>query len=194
MNLEEYRDWLKKNGNLEESMAYEIANKIIEHHLSYNEPDDWDAELYPRKWLKNDRDNLEYDLLIHLTWKQSSWTGVRTYQRLIGIEFKETDFRKVVDQAILRRRYVDYMWIATRDIFANEFSFLEMLEHGIGWVIWDEDFVKILIPAKYTRSEIGSTFMIRYLAEKEVERAVKDLMKDAKVSQGVRSLFDFMEA
>ena len=193
MNLDEYREWLDKNGNQEEKMAYEIAKEVIEYHLSYNSPDDWSEKLYPRKWVRNEKDNLEFDLLIELNWKQSTWTGERKYRRIIGIEFKETDFRKVVDQAILRSRYVDYMWIATRDVFADEFSFLEMLEHGIGWIIWDEDFVKILFPAKYTKSEIRSEFYIRYLAEKEVRRAVQNLMNDSKVSAGVRSLFDFME-
>ena len=193
MNLDEYREWIKRNGNQEEKMAYEIAKEVIEYHLSYNSPDDWSEKLYPRKWVRNEKDILEFDLLIELNWKQSTWTGERKYRRIIGIEFKETDFRKVVDQAILRSRYVDYMWIATRDVFADEFSFLEMLEHGIGWIIWDEDFVKILFPAKYTRSEIRSEFYIRYLAEKEVRRAVQNLMNDSKVSAGIRSLFDFVE-
>jgi len=192
MNLEEYKKWLQENGNQEEIKAYEVAEEIINYHLQWDKTRDWVINLHPRFWMVSKEEKLEFDLLIELEWS----TNGRKYRRMVGVEFKENDFRKVVSQAIARRSYVDYMWVATRNIFIGDdyyaVAFLEMLDHGIGWVIWDEDFVKILVTPKYDR--YGCVLdLIDHIAEKAVERAVEKLIKEAKVSQGVRSLFDFVQ-
>lgn len=185
MRLEEYRQWLRQNGNQEERMGYEIAKRVIDYHLADVQAYDWSEELHPRLWYNTGKEKLEYDLLIKLTWENK-----RKYERLIGIEFKETDFRKVVTQAIARTSYVDYMWIATEMVIPDTAMFLEMIDYGIGWIVWDDDFVKILIPARFGRGHLLD--LLRYLAEKEVREAAERLVNDAKVAHGVRSLFEFM--
>lgn len=186
MNLEEYRRWLRQNGNQEEQMAYEIAKRIIDYHLAGVQACDWSEELYPRFWYNTGKEKLEYDLLIKLTWKNK-----RRYERLIGIEFKETDFRKVVTQAVARSSYVDYMWVATNMVIPDTATLLELIDYGIGWVIWDDNFVKILIPARYGRGHLVEMF--RYLAERELRNAAERLLNDARVAQGMRSLLEFVK-
>ena len=192
MNLEEYRAWLQENGNKEELMAYEVARKVIDYHLQWGGKEDWKADLHPRFWMNGEEEKLEFDLLIELEWTSSG----KRYKRMIGIEFKEMDFRRVVNQAIARRDYVDYMWIATRNVFGSSDDYtvalLEMLDHGIGWVIWDEDFVKIIVAPRYNRYG-WVPLLLGHIAEKAVERAAEKLVKDAKVSQGIRSLFEFID-
>ena len=187
MNLEEYRRWLKENGNQEERMAYEVAKRIIDWHLAYNDVVEHEIEIYPQFWYKSSKERLEYDLLIKLKWRNR-----RNYERLIGVEFKELDFRKVVTQAIARRDYVDYMWIATQMVIPDPATFLELVDLGIGWVIWDEDdrFIKILVPARFGRGHLVD--LIKYLARKEVEKAVKEIVEEIRVSSSIRTLFDFV--
>jgi len=184
MNLEEYKEWLEKNGNLEEKRAYDIAKRIVDWHLRAIYYDDLSVEVFPHYWYESKAEKLEYDLLVKLCWRSN-----REYERLIGVEFKETDFKKVVSQAVIRREYVDYMWIATRNIIPNVEDLLLILDCGIGWILWDEDLIKILVPAKYNRGSIKN--LIQYLARKEVEKAVKEVMEEAKVSASIRRLFDY---
>jgi hypothetical protein len=186
MNLEEYKSWLKKNGNKEEAMAYEVAKRIIDWHLEYNDVVEHEIELYPHFWYEGAEERLEYDLLIKLRWRNR-----RQYERLIGIEFKELDFRKVVTQAIARRDYVDYMWIATQMVVPDPAAFLELIDLGIGWVIWEDDgFIKILVPARFGRGHLVD--LIEYLARREVEKAVKKIVEEIRVSSSIRTLFDFV--
>ena len=184
MDLEGYKKWLEKNGNQEEKRAYDVAERIINWHLKEINYKDLHIELYPRYWLFTKKEHIEFDLFIRLWWRSN-----REYERHIGVEFKETDFRKVVSQALIRRKYVEYMWIATRNIIPEVESLLLLIDSGIGWIIWEEDFIKILIPAKYHRGSIKN--LIEYLARKEVEKVVKEVMEEEKVSASMKSLFDY---
>jgi hypothetical protein len=184
MNLKEYKEWLNKNGKREEKRAYDVANCIVDWHLRRIIYEDLNIEVYPRHWIFTEKERLEFDLLMHLEWRSD-----RKYRRVIGIEFKESDFRKVVSQAVIRREYVDYMWIATRNIVPNVESLILLLDSGIGWILWERDFIKILIPAKYHRGSIK--YLIEHLAKVEVDRVVRELVEEAKVSASIRNLFDF---
>ncbi len=186
MNLEEYRRWLEENGNQEERKAYEVAEWIIKYHLADVKAYDWEEGLLPRFWYTAHDEKLEFDLLIKL-----KWVNKRKYERWIGIEFKETDFRKVVTQAVARSSYVDYMWVATNMVIPDTATLLELIDYGIGWVIWDDNFVKILIPARYGRGHLVEMF--RYLAEREFRNAAERLLNDARVAQGMRSLLEFVK-
>jgi len=182
MQLEEYKKWLEENGNKEESAAYQVAERLIRWH-TYNHYD-YEVDLKPHVWVDTEEERLEFDLLIELTLK----TETRETKRVIGVEFKETDCRKVVDQAVLRREYIDYMWIATNYCVFGAVSLLELVDSGIGWIFWDYDgFVKIIIPAKYNR-ENSVTELLQYLAKRAIDREIERRKEESKV----RSLFEFV--
>lgn len=167
MNLEEYKAWLEKYGNKEEAKAYEVAKAIIKSHES-----DWNetkAELYPRKVVNSDKERIEFDLLIKM-----EYIGKRTTTVYIGVEFKEYDIRKVIHQAIVRRPFVHYQYIATRFTMLEYSELFLMAYYGLGWVVWDEDFVKILIPAR-----------MNYPVH-DLDRLIKEIVKDA-IEEKVRT-------
>jgi len=58
MKLEEYKEWLKENGNYEEVMAYEIAKKLIWFHESeyYETVED----LFPRHILTKGNERIYF--------------------------------------------------------------------------------------------------------------------------------------
>lgn len=168
MKLEEYKEWLKEKGNNEEVMAYEIAKKIIWWH---DEGRGAEEEIFPRHILTEGNERIEFDLLIKLKWE----TNGRTYERLVGVEFKETDMKKVIMQAIRRRDYVDYMYIATRNLLIDFIDLFHLADFQIGWLIYDEEdrFVKLLVPSRMKYS-MAVTELIRALAEKAVNEAVRE--------------------
>jgi len=140
MNFNEYCKWWEKHKNYEEKLAPQVVEKICwVHGLKKDE-----LQLFPRKFLETEQGRMEFDLVIAFSdkWKIG---------RLIGIEFKESDFRKVITQAILRRDYVDYMYIATKPFVAShELScFFMMLLYGIGWVIWGKQEAHLIFKSRY---------------------------------------------
>lgn len=171
MNLEEYKEWLKENANEEEKKAYEVAKAIINYHES--EWSDCEADLLPRAIVKGEKERLEFDLLIKLTMKGRQ----RTTERLIGVEFKETDIRKAVHQAVVRRPYVDYQYIATRFVLMDYIDLFYMASYSIGWVVWSEDFVKIVVASRmqtpYAHMRELVTAMVKEIVKEEVDREVR---------------------
>jgi len=168
LNLEEYKAWLEKNGNIEEQKAYEVAKEVIRYHKS-----DWsetEADLFPRKIIKDGNNRIEFDLLIRLTFRGKR----RTTERLIGIEFKEYDIKKAILQAIVRKQYVDYQYIATRFVELDYMDLLQLSFYSIGWVIWDEDFVKLLVPAKYTEPTVDICHILNEVVKDVVRKKVRE--------------------
>lgn len=184
MKLEEYKKWIKQNANQEEVMAYEVARRIIKYHTMYH--DDCEVSCFPRKILTHGKNRLEFDLVIKIEWETN-----KRYERLIGVEFKEYDMDKVIMQAIARRFFVDYMYIATRNVVATPYDIFRLTDFGIGWVVWEERFVKMLFPAKFER--FGGVYdMLQYLAKKAVEEVIEKKKKEYKLSKFM-SLFDYVE-
>jgi len=185
MNLEEYREWLKQNANKEEASAYEVAKEIIDYHNSFwgmDEPSK--VELFPRKVITHNGDRLEFDLVITVSWVRDVFHYKRTYTRTIGVEFKETDISKVIQQAIKRRDYVEYMYIATRrNVVLNNLEHILMAEFGIGWVVWSEDFAKMVIPSHYKYPVHSIREIVWYLADKAVEEKLRKKLKEVKLSE-----------
>jgi len=178
MNLEDYRKWLKKYGNYEEAQADKVAELLINFHA----PDSGDylCQLFPRKVIHFEGGRLEFDLVIHL-----SWTGDNghTYDRLIGVEFKETDTRKVVMQAIARRDLVDYMYIATRSVWLSGEELLDVFYYNIGWVVWfDEGPAQLVLPSRQNQQSYRD--YLRCILEREAERVIGKLKekKEAKLT------------
>lgn len=149
VNLEEYREWLKENGNLEEAKAPEVIERIVKRHLSKVNWQSYSLDIMPHKVFKADGKHYECDVALKLKWQ--SWDG-KTRSAMIGIEFKEWDFSKVVEQAVYRRRFFDYMYIATRPVALTlswePYDFALLIKYGIGWVLWSEELVYLLLPAK----------------------------------------------
>lgn len=165
MNIEEYKQWLEKNANKEERLAYKVVEVIINYHQyqarTYNY-----ADIFPRKKLNG----VEFDLLIHLK-SDSDRRDI-----LIGVEFKETDMPKVIRQAIVRKEFVDYMYIATNcRAWEVEDLFLLTL-YGIGWIFWDDEFIKMILKAKRHASKVD--VLINHLISKIVnERIEREVVK-----------------
>ncbi len=183
MNLEEYKKWLEQNGNQEEKMAYDVVKVILYHH-TLNIYSDYKVDLHPRRVFNTKKERLEFDLLIELEWESN-----RKYKRLIGVEFKETDFSKVVVQAIARREFVDYMYVATRNVIPDKVDLFRLFDFGIGWVIWSEDFVKLLYPASYYRAG-NVVSLIEYLSRKILEEKIEEIRLKQRIAENM-SLFEF---
>lgn len=191
MNLEEYREWLSQNANKEEASAYEVAKEIIDYHNSFwgmDEPSK--VELFPRKVITHSGDRLEFDLVIVISWVRKTFHYKRTYTRTIGVEFKETDISKVIQQAMKRRDYVEYMYIATRsNVVLNHLEHILMAEFGIGWVVWEENFAKMVIPSHYQYPVHSIMDIISHLVKKTVDKYLKEKMNETKATK----LTDFEE-
>mgnify|MGYP000335995253 CR=1 FL=1 len=172
MELEEYKEWIKQNANQEEVMAYEVAKRIIKYHTMYN--DDCEVSCFPRKILTKDRERIEFDLVVKL-----EMIGKRTTTRLIGIEFKEWDIKKVILQAIVRRQFVDYMYIATRIVSLDYVDLFQLAYFGIGWIVFDEDdnFVKIIVPARFSYSN-STLHLIKEIIRSSIEEIVKEEVEE----------------
>ena len=145
MTLKEYRKFIEERGFKEEEGAVEVVKEICRtleeewrkkvgfypDHAIHN-LNDFNLELYPRKVVGRGKDRIEFDLLIvlrHIMEKKVYYT--------IGIEFKEEDLDEVISQAIVRRPFVDYMYIATPARLSIDYQQLILLCYlGIGWVVY----------------------------------------------------------
>ena len=154
LTLEQYREWLKEHGNNEEHKAADVAERIIEyqtyHYVTTPFGEEPHVVLFPRQMVKADGKRYECDLVIEITWR----TMYRKLSRMmrIGVEFKEWDFQTVVAQALERKPFFDFMYIATRphvlSLTYDPIMFNWLIKEGIGWVLWDDDLVYLLLPAK----------------------------------------------
>ena len=172
MNLDEYKEWLKENAYLEEKNAVGVIEEIFRYH------GDWDfrdaeMEIFPRHILTKDNERIEFDAVVRISWEREFSWGTRKYERLIGIEFKEYGKNKVISQCVRRRDFVDYMYMATRNIALDYDDVLIMNYFGIGWVVWDDDFAKIVFPARYRDAETYDSF--RFM----IRQSLKDLLRES---------------
>ncbi|OYT41346.1 MAG: hypothetical protein B6U78_03060 [Candidatus Aenigmarchaeota archaeon ex4484_224] len=178
MNLEEYKEWLEKNGNKEEKEAYRVVEKILEWHLKYRTSFKH-IKIYPRFRYKG----IEFDLLILLSDKdveinELNKDGLFIY-RIIAVEFKETDVRKVISQAITRKEYVHYTYIATRNVPLEYDQIFMLALFGIGWVVWESGFAKLILPAKYYETgDWKLKEMIDILLNEKFKEVVEDVVKE----------------
>ena len=124
MNLEQYKKWLEEHANKEERQAYAVVERIVEYHQNRAYANLMkDVDVFPRKKLNG----LEFDLVIYLHIKSKRPEHRTREDILIGVEFKESDMNKVIKQAIARREFVDYMYIATSCRAWN-------IEHSFSWL------------------------------------------------------------
>ena len=185
MNLKEYKDWLKKNANKEEQEAEKVIDVILKHHES-SRVSDYKIKVFPRTKFKG----FEFDLLIYIyTKEENPEKKSNLFDTLIGVEFKETDIRKVITQAILRREFVDYMYIATRDVSMDYQDLFLLALFGIGWVIWEKNFAKIIVPARTYFNVYAHKVdeLIDYLINRKLNRIVEDLT-EIKLNKKVEEL------
>lgn len=171
MTKDEYFNWLEKNANKEEAAAEKVVEEIIrihsekhissaEHYTPYFKPHHVivvDVPTCERKV------RIEFDLLMLL--KHNKYEG---FNKFIGVEFKEYDSSTVVEQAIVRRLYVDYMYIALkRYSYIKPEDVLLLSYFGIGWIMWDTEpkFAYSIFSATYKRSSSHRHFIISYLAQ-----------------------------
>lgn len=188
MTKEEYCEWLKDNGNKEEKKACDVVNLILEKHLEERGYTvGYDVYFEPHKLVTFEDKRLEYDLIIYLVHKD----GNSVYDRKISVEFKEWDMRKVVYQAIKRSWYVDYSYIATRDIAPPPEVLIEMIYMGIGWVVWGENFAFMPLHA-YMRygDRLGNIIsdLVRLKLEALIDQEVSDSLRKKKK---IKTLNDF---
>lgn len=173
VNLEEYKEWIKENGYNEEINAIGVVNEILNYHMGHEYQD---VQLFPHHVIKRGNNMFEFDLVIHLIHKRE------TFNRWIGVEFKETDVKKVVRQAVARRKFVDYMYIATRWVHLDFDDLLLLSYEGIGWVIWSEELAKLIVPSKYFPPAKSLDAMISlhiyYMAEREAKNIVPRVVKE----------------
>jgi len=141
LRFEEYLKWYKKNGIYEETLAPRVIEKICRIH---DIPLD-SIRIYPRFMLDTGKGKIEFDMIL-------KYVDGRGKERLVGIEFKIADFKKVVEQALVRREFVDYMYIATHSgiWFSGQFdAFFLMLYFGIGWILIGEQEVFMAMKARW---------------------------------------------
>jgi len=172
MNLEEYKKFLEENGYNEEINALGVVNEILDYHMEGYR----DVQLFPHHVIKRGNNRFEFDLVIHLIHKYEG------FNKWIGVEFKEFDVKKVVRQAVARREFVDYMYIATRWVHLDFDDLLLLSYEGIGWVIWNEELAKLIVPSKYyppaKSLDTMITLHIYYMAEREAKNIVPGVVKE----------------
>ena len=180
MNFEEYKKFIEERRNKEEREAIRVVDVILKYHVDerWSEYSRDSVELYPHFVFNGEKERIEMDLLIVLKHPNSR------YERKIGVEFKETDVEKVLAQACLRKNYVDYMYIATRDIKIDYKHVFIMSFFGIGWIIWEEGFAKIIFPARYTTTDyifedlINTALRVKLEEKKEeIKREIDKIVK-----------------
>ena len=176
MNLEEYRKFIKERGFKEEEGAVEVVKEIYEYHkwgrytVSYP-----DLEVYPRKVLNYENSRIEFDLLIVLKHDED-----KRYDRKIGVEFKETDIDKVIQQAMVRRPFVDYMYIATRNIDIDYYHLIILSYLGIGWVVYFSDInrAKLVLKAYYNYDAVRLKNVIDAIIDRHVETRISNIERE----------------
>ena len=171
MNLEEYKKFLEENAYFEEKEAIKVVEAILDYHMKGNFIE---AELFPRFIFNTDKEKLEYDLLIIL--KHDN----KRFERKIGIEFKETDVKKVISQAVARRKYVDFQYIATlSNVWLNYIDMVVMSYFGLGWVIFEKDFAKMIFPARYHHHSDYAESIINFIIEQKLRKEANKVVDDA---------------
>ena len=195
MTFEEYKAWLENNRNKEEAMAEEVVKEILKEHVE----DRWIATDYkpyftPRKVINIDGRRLEFDLIIHLKDVTERDKNI-TFDRLIAVEFKENDLQKVVRQAIIRRWYVDYMYIATMPIPMNPKELILMSYMHIGWVVWDKNKnIAFVAMHSFLRDSDRLNDIIFTLVENRLEEIARYTVDKVSAKQAkTKSLLDFLE-
>ena len=180
MNLEQYKKWLEEHANKEEQQAYAVVERIVEYHQNRAYANLMkDIDVFPRKKL----DGLEFDLVIYLHIKSKRPEHRTREDILIGVEFKESDMDKVIKQAIARREFVDYMYIATSCRAWNIEQLFLLALYGIGWVFWNNQFVEIILePRRYANrvdTLIDCLFdgKLREIIDEAIERKMKQIDK-----------------
>lgn len=205
LTYEEYLDWLKENANKEEQAAEEVVKKIMEWHdiKHYDNIDNYEWLFKPREVIKISYDEgrdkvIEFDLLIKLKHQKYD-----SFDKFIAVEFKETDSKKVVKQAIVRRFFVDYVYIALKnDVYIDPDDVLLLKYFGIGWVMWDVNpkFAYMIFPAIYkwqSKPIIDPQSLVYYMLRNLVEFHVKEIVANnlkRPVKYYVKNLMDFEEA
>lgn len=132
--------------NKEDIGILELSRFLASFHDIY----DWRAVLHYRTRIDDTLHEFDY-LLVGKTFGG--------YERVIGVEYKDTDFPKAISQAIDRRQYVDYQYIVIKlrayDLITNFWDDLATAkEHGIGILTVDyRGFPEMLLRAKYTKSK-----------------------------------------
>ncbi|HDD57137.1 MAG TPA: hypothetical protein ENF43_01295 [Thermoplasmatales archaeon] len=170
MNLKQYKNWLKKHANKEEQQAYEVAKLIIDYHTY--ELDYEDVKIFPRKRFNG----IEFDLLIYI-YKKSSRPENRTGRDiLIGVEFKETDLDKVIKQAIARKEFVDYMYIATCCRVWNIEQLFLLALYGIGWIFWDGKYVKLILEPKRYANKVN--ILLNHIFDNRLREMIDEAIKE----------------
>jgi len=175
VNLEQYKKWLEEYANKEERQAYKVAKLIVDYH-TYN----FDYEgikIFPRKKFNG----VEFDLLIYM-YKKSSKPENRTGRDiLIGIEFKESDMDKVIRQAIARKEFVDYMYIATCCRVWNIEQLFLLALYGVGWIFWDGEYVKLILEPKRYTNKVNALVdylfddKLREIIDEAIEKKIKQI-------------------
>jgi len=145
MKKEQYIKWLENNGNLEEKEAIKVVDEILDYHL--RRANYGIAQFFPHTKFKN----MEFDLIILLANKEKKLKNVDYFDRVIGVEFKEADTWTVINQAIERKPCVDYQYVATRNVWFSHTEIFLLMFFGIGWVVWEKGWAKLLVPAKMRR-------------------------------------------
>ena len=180
MNLEQYKKWLEEHANKEERQAYAVVERIVEYHQNRAYANLMkDIDVFPRKKL----DGLEFDLVIYLHIKSKRPEHRTREDILIGVEFKESDMDTVIKQAIARREFVDYMYIATSCRAWNIEQLFLLALYGIGWVFWDNQFVEIILEPRRYANRVDTLIdylfdgKLREIIDEAIERKMKQIDK-----------------
>jgi len=178
MNLSEYQDWLSKHSKSEEQEALKVVQEILRYHQINREYKV--IQFFPRVRFKG----MEFDLIILLSNGNTSLNSISYLDRIIGVEFKELDINKVVRQAIERRKFVHYQYIATRNVSLDYPEIFMLTLFGIGWIIWEKNFAKLIIPARMRNTYQKVESLINYLIEKRISEITEEILN--------RKLTEFM--
>jgi len=180
VNLEQYKKWLEEHANKEERQAYAVVERIVEYHQNRAYANLMkDIDVFPRKKL----DGLEFDLVIYLHIKSKRPEHRTREDILIGVEFKESDMDTVIKQAIARREFVDYMYIATSCRAWNIEQLFLLALYGIGWVFWDNQFVEIILEPRRYANRVDTLIdylfdgKLREIIDEAIERKMKQIDK-----------------
>ena len=195
LTFEEYRQWLDKNKNKEEAMAKEVVNAILKEHVQNRWiASDYEPYFIPRKVINIDGNKLEFDLIIHLK-DTTVRDNNRVFDRLIAVEFKETDLHKVVRQAISRRWYVDYMYIATMPLPMAPRELLLMSYMHIGWVVWskENDFAFVVLRSFSRDSDRLDNIVFSIVEHRLSEVARYTIDKVSAKQFKTKTLWDYLE-
>lgn len=186
-NLEQYKRFLEEKGNFEEREALAVVKELVSYHTEGTKLRL--VDLQPHLWVEGEGERFEIDLLLTLA-SETKYQGRRfRAERKIAVEFKESDIKRVISQAVTRKPYVDYVYIATRSwVTLDYYDLFVMGYYGIGWVIWDKDFAKIIVPAKFHAPVHALEYLVEDAVRRHLEKALSKM--NAKVTE--KSILDFV--